>query len=343
MKRERIIYPLMIATVFVFASCGLLSSTPDNSEEVITYEEILFFRFTAREAQLCAMRPTGEDRRVILSRDYMDGIPQVPYDYITAKWSPDKRYIALIGGPNNFAGYYPITLLSSNGTTIRELTSSSLNVIWYDNETIYYIKSAGTVYSQYNLYRMNIDDLNEELVYSQTDSTNISFAGFFDQTNWLATETIYSHDTSGTLTSSRGDIMSFNITSREKDYLIQDETRIESSPLLSPNKQRIVFRQYPSDDTGLPPHNLYWFDLPDGNPQQLTFFTDFNVYQNGFYAWGPNSDRIAVTNPDPMVLEWNSEESSYSDIYLINLQTGIVDTLTHGARDGSNSYVLDWR
>ncbi|MFH0883933.1 MAG: hypothetical protein V2A56_13170 [bacterium] len=330
---------MIAAILIVFSSCGFLNSNSDGEDGgYAAYEEILLLRYTPSEIQICAIRPYGQDLRIICSFKITEITPSNFESYVTAKWSPDKRYIALIGGPGSTLEYYPIWLLTSSGSFLRKLTWNALDVIWYDNETIYYTRAKGYFSVQYDLYRMNIHDMEERMVYSQTDSTNIYFNSFFDQNNWLSTEMIYGVDISGTQTHEYGEIMEFNIDNKERNYLLHNEEMIEWNPILSPNKNIVVYRaRY---DTSWAASNLYWFSMEDRIPHHLTFYSSYNQYQNYKYAWGPNSDKIAVSNPGPVI-----EGLKYKclDVSIIDLQTGLVDTLTHTAQDSISSFVLDWR
>lgn len=345
MTTKKMIVLLFVSSLITFSSCGLFDSGPDNegNDDFITYEEILFKRSTPSESQICAIRPDGSDFRIICSFNIAESTPTNPLIYVTAKWSPDKRYIALIGGPESTLEYYPIWLLSSSGGFLRKLTWNAIDVIWYDNETIYFTRAKGYFSLQYDLYKMNINDMNETVAYSQTDSTNINFGDFFNASEWIAVEEIYSYDEDGKQILEYGDIMRFDINTLDQEYLVVNPEGIEWDPLLSPQKDKVVYSTHLMDPRSWSPRNLYWFNMEDMNPHQLTFFTGFNPYQNAPYVWSPEGDQIAVSNPNPMVEGQQLDYTPYSDIFTINLQSGQVDTLTHTAQDSVRNSVVDWR
>lgn len=335
----------LTASLIFFSSCELFESDPNDKpgDEFVTYEEILFIRGSSSKTELCAIRPDGSDFRVISGFENIEYSPSNDIAYRGAKWSPDKRYVALVGGPESDDYFASLWLLTSGGEYIRKLTENAANVFWYDNETIYFTRAKDHSLMQYDLYRMKIDDLEEVLVFAQTDSTNIDFEDFVNESEWIAVDYSFGSDNEGKFTLQYGDLLSVNLDTSTRTYLLPDSTKIERHPRLAPGKNIVAYTSQLLDYASWPPRNLFWFNLEEETPHQLTFFTGFNPYQNASYAWDPTGDQIAVSNPYPMLEGWQPHYPPFSDIFIIDLQTGQEDTLTHTAQDSVRNLVVDWR
>ncbi|MBU1652211.1 hypothetical protein KKA00_08320, partial [bacterium] len=114
----------------------------------------------------------------------------------------------------------------------------------------------------------------------------------------------------------------------------------ESCPKLSPDKSKVLFRA-PSNGVGYP-INIYITEIAGLNPQQATFFTEVNQYQTFPVRWGPYSDAVAFTNPDPMV-NYPPDPGPFLDIFAVDLNTGIIDTLSNWSGENISSYIADWK
>ena len=326
----KILFPLLIVSILMFLiSCDRFGTDPVKA----TPEEILFIRYSGWVSELCTIHPDGSNFQVLASHD---GTGQFSREgYADAAWSPDKSYIALNGGPNEFLEVIPIWLVSPDGVFLDMLTWGGTHPVWYDANTLYYIQAKNSVAMPTDLYCIDILTKETDLIYPS--NTYCGWGNFLDQTHWIALDTWILPGSQG----NNSDIVLFNLQSGATEYLTETPEIVElPGALISPDKSKLLYvAMY---DTSLAPRNLYWFDMEDKIPNQLTHYTGCNPYQNSHFVWGPNSDKVAFSNPNPM----NTGMSGFNsilDIFIIDIFTGEIDTLTHFAADSITNLVVDWK
>ena len=321
--RNIIISTIFICILALSISCNHNGTSPEKNNLI---DEILFIRYHESLSQLCSIRPDGTDFSIIselnvVSMDFSA--------YVMAAWSPGKEYIALVGGPIEYQDTTPLWLVSNNGIFMELLSWGGWHPVWYDENNLFYIQSKNPAAQPTDLYRLNISTSEYTLIYE--DTLYNGWGNFFDQNNWIALDWQDDHQ----------EIVLLNVETGNREYLTNTPNIDEfQGAKLSPDKTKVLYlAKY---NVSFSPRNLFWFDMSDKIPNQLTFFEGFNLHQAEFYVWSPNSDKVAFSNPNPMTTG-TSGWTYYSDIFIIDIYTGEIDTLTHTAADSITNLVVDWK
>ncbi len=329
----------LIAALLLAAGCG---ETPLDSTHV-DEGRILFIRGTPSATEICTMMPDGSDIQVISRYEWGDGTRWESYKFVS--WSPDKNQIVVAGRPGSTRDSWSLWIMDMDGTFLKKLTWRSYKPFWsLDGKDIIFsrLRAGG---GAKDIYTISVSTLVEDtLLRAEIDigaGTGYRYLLYgvlpHAESNLLLNETYFHPDSSGRITDDNKNIIIYNYLSRAKTYLIDNEVG-RSSPKVSPNGKLLAYVQQVPDA----PYpgtaylsNLYLTSAEDNSVQQLTAGSK---YQYIYLSWSPNGEQLAFYRKD------NSQGSTrYGEICRLNIQSGVIETLTNTAQDSIWYIVAEWK
>jgi len=331
MKTKTFLLSLIIGLLFL--ACEEETTGPDDTNVEPVQDKILFFRMVETDedythiTELCTINPDGTELTVLVSGYYLTNgySPDVLY-FIGARWSPDLECIATSGGPGatfvTYAGYVPMWLLSPDGTFLENIVSSESGSIlkWLDDETLVYEKYSTN--NTLNSYNINTSDI-EELYDTPSDDSVTTFCDYYMDVLWLAR--------GRSPGSTYNEVLLLNIETGERNYFLHDHQFNMLGGRISPDKKRVAYYGRNIGEAYL--YHLFVSNIEDPVPQELVIP---DTVVTGRFAWNPESCRIAFTGKI-------GENSNYTDLFIYDLETGEIDTVTNMAKNGWHLEVYDWR
>lgn len=328
MKARHLAYLLL--PLLMYLSCDKNPIVPpDRLSEGILFIE----KESDGSAAIYLMSTDGSKSRVISSYQY-DGWPWEGYQ--SARWSPNKEWIIVEGGPGSKSSSYPLWLMDMEGNFIRKIKETGFSPLWKNNKEIYF-RTWNTVYI--------IDIVNKKseiqifaapwnIVFNITD---ILSDGKYILGN-MSTTIVDS--SSGKLDATDAEIFMLDTDSNSLVYLT-DNFEQDFIPRANPDESTISFVGYrdylDSSEPRRGNHNIYIMDLEDLQVKQVTQMTQANHYSFD-HTWSPDGRYIAYS--------WADQQNGYnitSDIYIVDIITGATTKLTDSAKDGVSSHIMDWR
>ena len=224
---------LNVILICLFLFIIRCEKNPVKNNNTPSEEQILFIRNVNNElSQICTMTPDGSDLKIVSEIELGYNI-----GYQDARWSPDKSKIVFVGGPESSSDIWPLWLIDIDGNSVQNLCGNGVSPIWRNSNEIIYKKPRGyTIDTQKDLYKINIEENKEFLIFERSDTLSISFTdinkagdtafGYLwrvSQNSLLAKFII-------------DDISNYTILSYEDTYL-------GIKPKLSPDGEKILFAQ----------------------------------------------------------------------------------------------------
>ncbi len=310
---------LAVLCIILFNSCG--NSILDNNDE-LTSERILFIKQDGTITQICSIKPDGTDIQTIASHDNA-GI-FLREGYYEAVWSPDKKYIAVTGGPAESLEYTPIWLMDNNGNLVRRLTWNGHSPSWKSNGIeIIFARRRGYEIHILDYYSLNINTLEENVIL------------IADNVLWLGPDW-----------SANGENVMFSESSPDKDLKVtvlqlsnNDYLRLAESESMdfgarwSGDESKIA---YISGRYG-PGYKIMQMENDGSNK---TVIVDTLAGYNNI-VWSPNDDKITFSRQKKLEREYKYAEGS--DIIMMDIGTGETKQLTNFAADSVLVTVQDWK
>ncbi len=298
--------------ILLFSLC---SKNPFDSVD-INEELILFIRYGC-SSELCVIRPDGSNLQVIGS-----------HEYIMARWSPDKSKIVIVSPLGSAVGewrYPPLWLMNMYGRILHQLTPQGSDPVWsHDGEYILFQGGYKFVAS------VNIDGTGTKAIYEAEDSTSFHLSDISASGEYiLGTEDLYYTNEEGKLANTDNEIVKIHLETGEKMYLTDNELS-DYCPRYNSDETKIAYFSIdiPAEVTVNEVTNVYVMSIYGSNKRKVTNETLPNsIYP--FIAWSPDGNKIAY--------------SKDNDIFIVDIQFGIVYNLTNTAKDGITNMIMDWK
>jgi Tol biopolymer transport system component len=324
-----------ILYVCVGFSIALLLYSCKNSlidpQEGPADERILFIKYDDTITGICSIKPDGTDLQTIASHNTAgEYLPEV---YFEAQWSPDKSYIAIVGGPIESLEYFPIWLMDNQGNLLYRLTWNGSSPNWSsDGNEILFSRRRDYFSFLVDYYIVNIHTLNERLVL-KADSLCWANADWSADGNYVLTnEQYYWYNEEGKQEVSDQEVVLLQLSNGERLQLT-DTDMMDAGARWSPDESKIV---YISGRYTLG----YQIKLMDSDGSGEETLVDTLAGYNTT-RWSPIGDKIAFAKKEK--LEGYAQYAKGSDIFVLDIISGTVEQLTHFASDSIIVYVQDWK
>jgi len=324
-------YILVLHSItFLLVSCGSIvdpMGVPGSSEE-----RILFLKVDRALTEICSIKPDGTDIQTIASHDMAGEF--VGQGYYDAKWSPDKRRIAIKGGPRKSIEYNPLWLMDNDGNLIKRLTSNGGIPHWSnDGNEILFARPTHARSVLVDYYIINIHTLSERLALSAEPpywwgGVDWSSDGQYILTNQ---ENPYDNEEGGSDFADT-EIIQLHLHDGEKIQLTSNDVR-DYGAIWSPDEFQIVY----SSGGNLEGYQVKLMNS-DGSGETTIIDT---LASYGAFNWSPNGDKIAFTKVKKLDGWMNYAQGS--DLFVYDMISGEVKQLTNFAADSIHVFVKDWK
>jgi len=325
---------IFLTIVFLFSLC---TKNPVDTGDGEDEERILFIRSSREFCEICTMKPDGSGIKVIAHHNYSDDI-YYPQGYMFARWSPDKSKIVVQGGPGSTLEYCPLWLMDMGGNLMYRLTWNGHMPIWTsDGKEVIYTRRRGYFSETYDIYKININSLKEDtILFAETGEPGTNSGYIYrlldiipdDNTKLILNEYYTYRDTTDKQTKDDDELLIYDVLHNIKQYLTDNDLE-EGWAKISPDGNFIAYSMSKNSY-----NNLYLMTSNGDSIRQLTSSTR-DVYL--FFTWSPDGRKIACSISDQ-----SKGYNPYRDIFIIDVQSGIVDTLTNTAQDSVYNNVMDW-
>lgn len=319
----------IIIIITIILSCKDNSTNPPV---ILKEEKILFIKNSRIKSEICTIKPDGTDIELIASH-VREG-EFIRQGYHQAKWSPNGKTIAVHGGPGNSLEYMPIWLMDNNGALLYRITTNGHTPFWSDDgNKIYFNRRRGYFNLVTDFYIYDLINFKEELFFQTPDSVDWNYSNWDEENKTLlVSEMEYWLDGNGTLHESDQEIVTFNIQSREK-ILLTDNNMMDYCPKWSPDKSEIIYI-YGRYTKG---YTINIMDKYGGNKR--TLIDSINGYQT--LIWSPSGDEFAFAKHKKLDGYCNYQHGS--DLFIYNMKTSQIRKLTNVALDSISVLVCDWK
>lgn len=296
-------------------------------------EGILFIRNDNGSTEICLSSPDGTKSRILSSYQY-DGWPWEGYQ--SARWSPNKEWIIVEGGPGSKSSSGPLWLMDMEGNFIHKITETGSFPLWKNDHEVYF-------QCLQHIYSVDIINNEGEILEYQAPLKTL-----FLMTDVLAggkyvigNMSTMVYDSSGKLVgTSDAEIIKLELDSDSLVY-ITENLENDFNPHTNPEENTISFVGYrdylDSSEPRRGNHNIYIMDLKDLQVKQVTQMTQAN-HHSFDHVWSPDGRYIAYS--------WADQQDGYnltSDIYIVDTITGATTQFTDSAKNGVSSHIMDWR
>lgn len=328
----------IIVLVFSYCTKNPLGTDTDKSRS-----RILFLRYLEESNEISTIKPDGLDIRVLKQYSKSEGT-YYSQGYTITRWSPDKSKIVVQGGPGSTLEYQPLWMMDMEGNLLYRLVWNGYMPVWTsDGENVIYSRRRGYSSLTYDIYRININSLQEDTLIVAEVGEPGSNSGFIytlldilpqDNSKLLLNEMYtYTDTSSGRQTTNDPEILIYDYVNHTKTYLTNNNLD-EGWGRISPDGNTIV---YSIKNTGSIRYsnNLYLMTMKGDSIRQLTFgATDVYLY----LSWSPDGKKISFSKSDR-----SQGYNSDFDIFIIDIQSGNIDRLTDTAQDSISNAVMDWK
>jgi dipeptidyl aminopeptidase/acylaminoacyl peptidase len=327
--RKTTLYIGMVFSVAVlFYSCKNSFTNPQDGP---TEGRILFIKSSDDKSEICSIKPDGTDLQIIASHSTVgEFLPEV---YIEAQWSPDKSYIAIVGGPKESPEYSPIWLMDNQGDLLYRLTWNGYSLHWSsDGSEILFARSRD--YSSFlsDYYIVNINTLSERVIV-KADSIIWVNADWSADGNYILTSEMYLWiNEAGKLENSDLEVVLIQISDKERQ-LLTDTDVMDSGAQWSPDESKIAYI------SGIYTQG-YQIKLMNNDGTDKTTLVDTLAGFNTLH-WSPDGDKIAFNMVKK--LEGYSKYARGSDLFVVDINCAAIKQLTNFATDSIHVYVQDWK
>jgi len=319
---------LAFSVILMLYSCeGLLTDPLRGPSD----ERILFIKFDDTITEICSIRPDGNDPYTITRHNTAGEYIRQGYHH--AQWSPDKRRIAIVGGPRESHEVYPIWLMDNQGNLIYRLTWNGHSPNWSSNgNEILFSRRRDYFSLLVDYYIVNVHSLYERQVI-KADSFSWSGSDWSTDGNYVLThEQYYWIDEEGKQRNSDQEVVLLKMSTKDKLQLT-DTDAMDFGAQLSPDDSKIV---YISGKYG----SGYQIKLMNADGSDKSTLVDTLAAYNTI-RWSPDGDKIAYNKRDKLDGYVNYAEGS--DIFVIDVNSGEIKQLTNFAADSIIVYVQDWK
>lgn len=305
-------------------------------------EYILFIRTAYRSSEpfseICTIRPDGSDLRVIARQN------DISNRFVRGRWSPDKSFIAVEGGPRESREWNPLWLMDMRGTLLKRLAWAGRKPVWTsDGESVIYYRRRGYFAFINDIYKVNIHELKEDtLIIAENNSETLSFYMYHildlfpnDNTKLLMNEWYVYTDTSGKQNNDDSEIVIYDYARNKKVYLIDNDIE-EGKARISLDGSFIAYSIYnPGIDYSK--DHLYLMTADGDSIRRLTFGTDTDLYSS--FAWSPDGNSLVYSKAN------RSDEGHniYDDIFTLEINMTAEKRLTNTVHDSISYYIMDWK
>jgi len=322
-------FNLVIALIlgYLFISCGHSSLEPTEGP---TEERILFIKSSDSGSEVCSIRPDGTDFQIIASHDQeSDGLGG---GYISAQWSPSKNRIVITGSSKLMDASPSLWIMDNGGNLLRRLTSDGSSPHWSgDGSEILFRRWMTTSTSGY--YTIDLNSRFERMVLKEESPYWWSGADWSSDSRYILTneEYLYVNDGGKNAYSDR-EIIQLKIHNGEKIQLTDNDVQ-DGGAQWSPDESRIVYISG-NYTTGSQ------IKLMNSDGSSNTTLVDSVASYNSI-CWSPDGGKVAFNMRKK--LEGWAKYAEGSDIFVVDINSGVVEKLTNFSAESINVYVQDWK
>jgi Tol biopolymer transport system component len=324
----------MLYVCVVFSVAFLLFSCEDSIVDPQggpADERILFIKFDNTITEICSIKPDGTDLQTIVSHNTAGEFLREGYH--EAQWSPDKSYIAIVGGPIESLEYFPIWLMDNQGNLLYRLTWNGYSPHWSsDGSEILFARSRDYFSFLSDYYIVNVNTLSERQVV-KADSFVWVNADWSADGNYILTSEMYLWiNEDGKLDNSDLEVVLIQISNKERQ-LLTDTDVMDSGGRWSPDESKIAYisGRYTQGSQ---------IKLMNSDGTGKTTLVD-TVAQYNTLHWSPDGDKIAFNKVEK--LEGYCKYARGSDLFVLDINSGAIKQLTNFAADSIQVYVQDWK
>jgi Tol biopolymer transport system component len=319
---------VVFSVAFLLFSCK--NSLTDPQEWPVE-GRILFIKSSDDKSEICSIKPDGTNLQTIASHNTAgEYLPEV---YFEAQWSPDKSYIAIVGGPAESLEYFPIWLMDNQGNLLYRLTWNGYSPHWSsDGSEILFARSRDYFSFLSDYYIVNVNTLSEKQVV-KADSFVWVNADWSADGNYILTSEMYLWiNEDGKLDNSDLEVVLIQISNKERQ-LLTDTDVMDSGGRWSPDESKIAYisGRYTWG---------YQIKLMNSDGTGKTTLVDTLAGYNTIH-WSPRGDKIAFNKHDK--LEGYCKYTKGSDLFVLDINSGAIKQLTDFTADSINVYVQDWK
>jgi Tol biopolymer transport system component len=319
---------MLFSIIFFLFSC---EGSIINSIEGLTEGRILFIKEEDNISEICSIKPDGTDLQIIASHNIAGEFP--PSGYLEAQWSHDKSRIVITGGPSESLEYHPLWLMDDQGNLLYRITWNGASPNWSsdDNEILF---ARARYYFSFlvDYFIVNINTLDERLVL-KADSLCWANADWSADGNYILTnEEYYWYNDDGKQEVSDKEVVLLQLSNGER-LQITDTDVMDSGARWSPDESKIV---YISGRYTLG----YQIKIMNSDGSGKTVLVETLAGYNTI-LWSPSGDKIAFNKHDKLEGYCNYTEGS--DLFILDLNSGVIQQLTNFEADSINVYVQDWK
>lgn len=319
---------LALSIILVLYSCeGSLTDPLQGFSD----ERILFVKGDHTLSEICSIKPDGTDLQIIASHNSAG--EYISQGYSHARWSPDKRRIAVVGGPRESREYFPLWLMDNQGNLLYRLTwyGSSPNWSSDGNEILY--KRRKSFFSLLNdFYIVNIHSRIERQIVISDSFRWASVDWSADGSYVLASEQYYWFNEEGKHSSSDLEVVSLQLSNKER-FQLTDNDVMDFGAQLSPDESKIAYisGRYTQG---------YQIKLMNSDGSGKSTLIDTLAGYNTI-RWSPDGDKIAYNKWDK--LEGYCKYAKGTDLFVLDMISGETKQLTNFAADSIVVTVQDWK
>lgn len=221
--------------------------------------------------------------------------------------------------------------MDNHGNYIQPISPAGTNPVWcHDGEHILF--QGGYTY----VLSIDIYGNNEKVVYQSADSLKFKLYDVSQSGEWLlGSEFMVYENEEGKAADTDDEILLININTGEKKYLTENDKE-EGAPKFSPDESLIAFTRIDYISAGSRQIlNLYVMNADGSGVIKLTDFS----YNRGTIskAWSPDGKKIAFDNA-----ERNLSFRPKADIFILDIDTGVIINITNTAKNIIENTLMDW-
>ena len=330
-KKHVIIFGIAVSIFLLLFSCehGIFDLKEDRKAD-LTEERILFIKYEDTITEICSIKPDGTDLQTIANHDIIASEFPTKSFYSEAQWSHDKSRIIITVVPFESYAYSSVLWLMDNqGNLLKRITENGFSPNWSsdDNEILF---ARGMDHVDY--FIVNFNTLDERLVLKADDLYWANADWSADGNYILTNEQYYWYNEDDKMEVSDQEVVLLQLSNGERIQLTDTDV-MDAGAQWSPDESKIA---YISGRYTLGAQIMIMNSDGSGKTALVETLALYNALH-----WSPNGDKIVFSKHDK--LEGYSKYTKGSELFILDLNSGAINQLTHFESDSINVYLQDWK